>query len=295
MKKLMSRIAPMVLTAAIAFGAGCAATLPNADAALENEAFGLLADAGAEHKMGPMGHMGHGNPMMGMFIKELGLSADQQARFKTLFSQVKASHQDLKPQFEALRKELKQAFLSDNFDAAALRGRISANLPEAGSHAHQMATTLIQAWQILTPDQQTKVVTRIEQMGQKMAQWQNQAKPDQGKHGQRLQKLAEELKLSPDQQSRIQAIWQQGMPDRGSRMAAMKAVKDQVLSELRTASPSADKIAAAIAPMAAKGQGMLGQHLDKIDAIHEILTPAQRQQLVTLLEQKAQQHRGHHR
>ena len=51
--------------------------------------------------------------------------------------------------------------------------------------------------------------------------------------------------------------------------------------------------AAILAPMGQKGgQGMLA-HIDKMAALHDILTPAQRQQMVTMMEQHMEQFKQH--
>lgn len=271
----------------------CAGQLPNADGLETDSAFGLLADNDGAGHARHFGHKGMGGPMMGMFMKDLNLSAEQKAQFKALFEQAKAQHQDQgnREKFKTVRETIKTAFLSEHFDAAALRAQLQQNLPAAGRMIPEMASNLVKAWQILTPEQQNKVVTRLEQMAAKMQEFQQKAaqQPPKGDH---LQKLAEQLQITPEQKARLQALWQSGQGTRTERMQNIKAVKDQVLAELKSGNPSADKIAALITPLAQNAHQGMGGQLDKLAALHDILTPAQRQQLVSIMEQKMQQHRG---
>ncbi|MEZ0368368.1 MAG: periplasmic heavy metal sensor [Candidatus Sericytochromatia bacterium] len=297
---LRHRLAMFGLVAVSLVGiSSCAGNLPNADA-LEQDGFSLLADSGQEpgfHQGGHGGPGGHfGGPMLGMFVKELNLTAEQQAQFKALFAQARAENQGLRPDFKAVRDAIKAAFLSESFDAAALSAQLQQKLPAPGSHAPQMATKLIKAWQILTPEQQAKVVARLEQMEARMQQFQQNpaaAMHRQEGPGRQLLQLARQLQLSADQQARLKAIWTTNKPERQNRMEQLRSLKQQVLTELRSGTPSADRIAALIAPLAQQGHQGLGKQLEKLAAVHDILTSAQRQQLVSLMEAKAKEHRGH--
>lgn len=295
--KLFPKIAGVLLATTIVLGvSSCAGNAPNANAQ-EADVFGLMAANAAQDDQAQPGHHGRGGhfggPMMGMFLKDLNLTNDQKAKFQALFSEARAQHQQGsqagKPDFKALHQTLKQAFLSDTFDVNALKGQLQQQLPAAGSKAPAMAAHLIKAWQILTPEQQNTLVSKLEQMEQKMNQrmQEHANKQQQGKmgHGGPFQHMAQQLNLTADQQSKLQALWQEGKPDRQTHIQQMRTVKQQVLAELKGGNPSADKIAALIAPMAQMGRQGLGKHLEKMAALHAVLTPAQRQQLVTLMEQ----------
>jgi len=315
--KLLSKLASLALAATVVIGVSSCAGNPagteqtNRTAwSQSDDGFGLLAAAGhamgANAPQGPGGRMGPGmgGPGMGgpgmMFrmMKDLNLSDAQKAQFKALFEAARAQHQNQgqKPDFKALHDTLKSAFLADKFDAAGLKAKLAQNLPQPGSHAPEMAANIVKAWGILTPEQQSKVVSHLDEMDQKMQQWkQNHANGPEGEHGpaEHLQKLTEALKLSPDQQAKLKALWQGGQPDRQAMMQGFRQVKQQVLAELKSGHPSAAKIAAILAPMGQKGgQGMLA-HIDKMAALHDILTPAQRQQMVTMMEQRMEQFKQH--
>lgn len=295
-KKLMSLALAAGLTLSVAAYAG---NLSHSRA-LAAEGFGMFAQAG---QMGPGAHRGpgghgkgghFGGPMMGMMMKDLNLTDAQKAEFKALFEQAKAQHQGQHPDIKAMKDKLKTAFLSNNFDANALRSELQANAPNQAAMADQMATNIVKAWKILTPEQQTKVIAKLDQMEQHLDKMRQ--KHSNGEHpgAQHLQKMAEQLQLNAEQKSQLQALWQSGQPNREEQFKAMRSVKQQVVAELKAASPNVDRISDLIEPMAQQGrQGMSG-FLDKMAALHKILTPAQRTQLVSLMEEKMSQHRGHH-
>lgn len=322
--KLLSKMASLMLAATVVAGVSSCAGNPSGTErgaqtgwTQSDDGFGLLAaagravnDEGSDRKgpgahmgmRGPGGHMGHmGGPgMMFGMMKDLNLSDDQKAQFKSLFEAARAQHQNQgqKPDFKALHDTLKSAFLADKFDAAGLKAKLAQNLPQPGSHTPEMAANIVKAWGILTPEQQTKVVSHLEEMDQKMQQWKQnhpQGQDGKGQHGpaEHLQKLTDALKLSADQQAKLKSLWQGGQPDRQAMMQGFSQVKQQVLTELKSGHPSADKIAAILKPMAQKGQGGMASHIDKMAALHDILTPAQRQQMVTLMEQRMEQFKQH--
>lgn len=318
--KLLSKMASLMLAATVVAGvSSCAGNTNGAEGGSRtawtqsDDGFGLLAAAGRAvnnegdgkhqgpggHMRGPGGHMGGPGMMFGM-MKDLNLSDDQKAQFKSLFEAARSQHQNQgqKPDFKALHDTLKSAFLADKFDAAGLKAKLAQNLPQPGSHTPEMAANIVKAWSILTPEQQTKVVSHLEEMDQKMQQWKQNRPQDQdgkGQHGpaEHLQKLTDALQLSADQQAKLKSLWQGGQPDRQAMMQGFRQVKQQILTELKSGHPSADKIAAILSPMAHKGQGGMASHIDKMAALHDILTPAQRQQMVTLMEQRMEQFKQH--
>lgn len=305
--KVLNKLASLALTASVIVGISSCAGGSIAQAE-EGDGFGLMAAVGQAapaapgarmgHPGGPGGHGHFGGPMAGPMgfgmMKDLNLSDDQKAQFKALFESARASHQGQKPDMQGLHDTLKSAFLADNFDAAGLKAKLAQSLPQAGSRAPQMAANLIKAWNILTADQQAKVVSKLEAMEQKMQQWQQNRGDKGAQHGpeQHLQKLAEKLNLSADQQTKLKVLWQGGQPDRQAKMQEFRQVKQQVLAELKSGHPSADRIATLLAAAAPKGEGMTA-HIDKMAALHDILTPAQRQQMVSLMEEHMQQMKQH--
>ena len=101
------------------------------------------------------------------------------------------------------------------------------------------------------------------------------------------------LQINEEQKTKLQAVWDSGQNDRKERFASMKDVKAKVIAELRSTEPSTKRLAALIAPIANKAHSKIGNHLDKFAAVHQILNSGQRQQLMSLMEQKMQNHRQH--
>lgn len=264
----------------------CASKLPHMDAMAEDAGFGLLteeSDFGAFH-----GKLG--GPMMGLFIKDLNLSDAQKTQLKNLFVEAHQNNSH-KEGMKKTKNAIKQAFLSEQFDKAALQAQISSNLPDTAGRSQTMANDLLKAWQILTPEQQSKVKDRLDKIEQKMQDWQNKGQQfTKGPHADRIQALMQSLQVSEEQKIKLQAIWDAGKNERQEHFANMKGLKVKIIAELSSPQPSTERLAALIAPVANKARSKMDKHLDKFAAVHQILNSNQRQQLVSLMEQKMKNH-----
>lgn len=265
----------------------CASKLPHMDAMAEDAGFGLMAE---ESDFGAF-HGKQGGPMMGLFMKDLNLNDTQKTQFKNLFTEARQniSH---KESMKQTKDAIKQAFLAEHFDKAALQAQISSNLPDVASRSQTMANNLLKAWQILTPEQQSKVKDRLDKIEQKMQDWKNKGQAfAKGPHADHMQTLMQSLQVSEEQKTKLQAVWDAGKNERQEHFANMKDLKVKIIAELSSPQPNVERLAALIAPVANKVHSKMDKQLDKFASIHQILTSSQRQQLVSLMEQKMKNHR----
>lgn len=224
-----------------------------------------------------------------MFLKGLKLTEAQQTELKAMHADLRTQMQARKPAMQENLAQLKQAFLAERFDAAALKAQLrSAHAGHSAEMTQKMATHLIRAYQLLTPEQRQQALAGLKQMEAKAAEWQQKSSSHQGRGP--LQAMTAKLSLSETQQQQLATLWQQGQPQRSERRLQLQMLKQQVLAELQAPQPSASKLAQLLTPMTQQmGQG-LDRHVDQMAALHAILTPQQRQQMVTLMEAK----RSHH-
>lgn len=121
-------------------------------------------------------HHHHGEAMM--VLKQLNLSDSQKASVKEL---VKASHEQLKPQFEALRSQ-RQAFNaatpgSPEFQSAAT-GLAQAESAAAGARVQQQAELRTQIYNLLSDAQKAQLKTLQAQHLAKVTEWRAQHAQD---------------------------------------------------------------------------------------------------------------------
>jgi Spy/CpxP family protein refolding chaperone len=230
---------------------------------------------------------GIGGPLMGWLGKELNLSDAQKAEFKALMADMKGQ----RPAREAHQKmmqTLKQAFLSETFDAATVRSQWQALHGKGQPHSQKMAQALVKGWKILTPEQREQVQARMAKMEERMQKY--AAKPHAARPDKRMGKMFGDLNLTEAQQQQLTALMMATAPDQ-AKIQQARQLKQSVLTELKGGADPA-KIAALLARMQPEMQPGIVKHLDMMAKAHAILTPAQRQQVVTQLEQRMKQYRG---
>lgn len=293
----------LMATALVLSISACASQLPGAQA--EDDFFSLMSESSAvggqladEHQPGQRGRhgkKGHPGKMMMGFFKDLNLTPEQKAQFKTLMQDGQAMRKVYAPQMKASHEKIKAAFLADNFDVAALKAELQQNLPvNRAEIAGKMAEKLVAAWKILTPEQQSKLEAKLAEMETRMQQFQQKMAdaPQKGKFAEkRLQHMAQQLGLSEAQQEQLKALWSQGKPDRQARMQQMKTLKTQVLAALKSGASSSE-IAALITPMTEQMGSHLDKHLEHMAQLHKVLTPAQRQKFAEQMGQRHKKHEG---
>ena len=292
----------LIAAASLVTLSACAAQNPGNSM---EEGFSLLSSAMAGDSAAPgHGHMqgnggGHGghHMMMGMLMKDLNLTDAQKAQFKALMQEGKGDHMAMRGQMKGFKEKLKTQFLSDNFDSASLKAELAqVNKPNASDMANTMAQKMVSAWQILTPEQQNQLEAKMSQMEEKFAKWEGKA-PAHGGQGKHLERLKSKLNLSDAQVQQLSKMKQSNQPERTEKMAQMRQLKNQVLAQLK-AGASAEQIAATLAPVTHKMGHGFDKQLEKMQAFHDVLTPAQRQQMVEMMQQRGKhhaQHGGQHR
>lgn len=266
------------------------------------ESFSLLNAANAaDAQTAPKGHQrgqkgkhgkrGGGQQMMfGMLMKDLNLSDSQKTQFKALMQSGRSDHQAMREQMKGFKEKLRTQFLSDKFDAAALKAEVAqATQSRGGEASQQMASKLVSAWQILTPEQQSKLETKLSEMETRFGKRQGKAPTDrQGKY---VEHLKTKLGLSDVQVQQLEALKPGNSNDRAAQMTQMRQLKTQVLTQLK-AGAKAEQIATLLAPLSSKMGNGFDKQIEKMQTLHAVLTPAQRQQMVDMMQQG---HRGHQR
>ncbi|MGV3523958.1 MAG: Spy/CpxP family protein refolding chaperone [Candidatus Sericytochromatia bacterium] len=253
------------------------------------EAFWYAPAQAAER--GPSGHHGQsdGKDHGLMFLRGLQLTDAQRTELKALHADLRTQMQARKPAMQENMAQLKQAFLSERFDAAAVKAQLrSAHARNSADMAPKMATHLIRVYQLLTPEQRQQVEERLGQMEAQTAAWQQKSGARQGRNP--LQAMAAKLSLSEAQHQQLASLWQQGQAHRSEGLLQLRGLKQQVLAELQAPQPSASKLAQILAPRLQHMGQSLERHVEQMAALHAILTPQQRQQLVELMEAKRPHH-----
>ena len=229
---------------------------------------------------------GMGGPLMGWFGKDLNLSEAQKAEFKALMADMKGQRPaGQREAHQKMMQTLKQAFLSNTFDVAAVRSQLQGMHGHGQQHAEKMAQALVKGWKILTPEQREKVQAQMVKMEERMQKW--AAKPREARPDKPMGKLFGDLNLTEAQQQQLKALMTAQAPDKVKFQQA-RQVKQSVLAELKGGADPA-KIATLLASMQPDLQQGMAKHLDMMAKVHAILTPAQRQQWVAQLEQRGQQ------
>ncbi|MBF2052651.1 MAG: Spy/CpxP family protein refolding chaperone [Candidatus Sericytochromatia bacterium] len=226
---------------------------------------------GMRHKMQQSGM--HQGPLMGL-MRDLELSAEQKAQFKALYSE----HMQQPTAHKAFRAKVQAAFVSEQFDATALKQALQQEMTNAP--AKKMAAHLLRAWQILTPAQRTQLEARLQQMDVKMTQKAERFTADQPG---RFPRPLSALNLTEAQQNQLQALWQENRSARTQNRQGLKNHTQQILAALKSGQATPESLAA-LMPADQMQQGAL-QMIDRLAALHQILTPAQRQQMVERMQQ----------
>jgi Spy/CpxP family protein refolding chaperone len=293
MKKLLAFA--LVSSVTIAGFAGCAANSPGAGS--RDSGFGILSngESNSEH----FGKM-HNNFFNG-FIKDLNLTDTQKTQFKELKLSMQGQFKNNKGNKDELKNTLKEAFLSSSIDKAALKAKLIALQPQNDQMTAKMAENIIKAYNILTPEQRTKVENKLTEMENKMKGFMNNpiAKMFKGGPEKHFEKFTANLNLTDAQKASFKAFAQDGMPDRQAMLDKAGKIKTAVFAELKTGNPSADKIKGILDGVKTEMQSKLDDRLDKLVKVHDLLTAEQRTKLAENI-MNAQKNfkgkmRGHHR
>jgi len=138
--------------------------------------------AAPPHAHAHMRHAGFGGPMLPFFAKSLELTDAQRTQIKEVFHNSKATMKPLMEQEHQSHQAMMQLITSGTFDQAKAQAIVN---QESQIHAQlevQHAMIAAQAYQLLTPEQKTKMNELIAQRQQRMEQFRQQhqqAAPDQ--------------------------------------------------------------------------------------------------------------------
>lgn len=221
-------------------------------------------------------------PLMGM-LQDLNLSADQQTQLKALYG----NRPQKAVQMKTLQEQLKTAFVSDSFDAAALKQQLQRQ--SQGDSARQMAEKTLKTWQILTPEQREQVEARLQKMTEKMGHKTQKAAARAEKNrtearSRPLPRHLAALNLTEAQQAQLKARWAEKKPAQDQNREVLKKTSGQILGALKSGQATPESLAP-LMPVAQMQRGAL-QMIDQMATLHQILTPAQRQQMVQLMQQR---------
>jgi Spy/CpxP family protein refolding chaperone len=283
MKKFLNLV--VISAVSVAALAGCAANMPSAR---DNNGFDLLSsDDASQNQWGAMGKN------LGAFVKDLNLTDAQKTQFKALKDSMKTNIGNNKDNREALKNVLKDAFLSSSIDKAALKSKLLALQPQSDDRISQMSGNIIKAYNILTPEQRTKVENKLNEMEKKMQGFMKNpmAKNFQGSD-KMIERFTKDLNLTDTQKSSLKALVEEGKPDHTAMFEKAGQVKSAVLAELKTGNPSADKIKGILQGIRGDMQSNIDSRLDKLVKVHDLLTPDQRQKLVDNLEKMGKNFQG---
>ena len=170
------------------------------------------------------------------------------------------------------------AFLSDKTDTAALKTGLLDLRPDIDARTKQIGQKIIQVYNILTPDQRDKIEAFLNKAFSE--EHFKKIKSD------RMANLFKGLDLTVEQKEKIENLINSNASFREKGFEKIKQVKASVLSELKSGTASADKIALILKQLKPDVDSMIDKQLDNFAQIHDILTPAQREKLVLTLETK---------
>ena len=216
------------------------------------------------------------------FAAELNLTDEQKTALKALKPEGKTNVSPPNPENrEKANAIVNAAFLSETFDAAALKTELEGLKPDHSSDLKQKAENMIKFYQILTPEQHAAMEAKASERESKMSEQKRPERPEHsGMADKRITMLTEKLGLNAEQVTAFKAL-EEDKPDFESQKSAQKATRDAIQAELKSESPSADKIVSILEEARPDRNP-----LDKLADIYAILTPEQRQTWVTLQEQK---------
>lgn len=269
------------------FGSNDLQTLAyNTNGAPPQQGFG----PGRPGQRGGKGH-GHGGPeAFGIGVgpelfADLNLTDEQKTALQALRDEYKPQQADQATPPDAtqqaeIKSLIETAFLAETFDAEALKAKWAAYQPDTASqtdHITQEAELMVKSWNILTADQ--KATLKAKQAEMKANCPTPPSPPDQSSQADapRPNPLAQILDLSDDQVAALDAL-QPERPDPSTVQAQQEKTRAAIQAELDKDSPSVD----AIVEILTANRPAVDDHspVDRLAAIHDILTADQRQAFV---------------
>jgi protein CpxP len=259
---------------------------------------GLDSPAFAEEKGTGFG-MQHGRGMRGQhmagFLKKLNLSDAQKSQLQAMRKEARADFQNHKETRGQFKQIFKNAFLSAKFETAAVKSQITPLIAaQKEARSQKMAEKMVQVYSILTPEQRQEVYSQLDQVEKKIAGFSKMPFADKlmqmhghggGKgQGNRLEKMATELGLSEAQKTQLKDLFEQGQPQRMAQFKELSGVKNQLVTLFQAGTPSVEQVKAVLNTGLKGMETHMDQRLQMMAEVHDLLSPQQREALVTKLE-----------
>jgi Spy/CpxP family protein refolding chaperone len=105
--------------------------------------------------------------VMSWFCGEVTCTADQRAKLDVVAGKLVDDGLAVRERHQGKRGEMLAQFAADRMDARALHAKVDERSAEMTRFAHAAVDALVQAHDILTPEQRTKVVAKIKERGER--------------------------------------------------------------------------------------------------------------------------------
>lgn len=228
-----------------------------------------------------------------MIESELQLSDAQKAAFKKLADELaterEATHQARKAELQAFANAFKGETLSD-----ADIDRIAPHVFSKERHA-LMQAKLVQAHQLLTPEQRAKIAdklqARLDKMAQKREKRAEKRKPGEMMGGFMLKKITRDLDLTQSQQTAVAQIVADVQTQlRRDEAPAERAQMQAFIREFRKDKMDETALNQGFAELEAKQAELRAAMKNAIKSVHATLTPEQRAKAAEKMLQMAERH-----
>ena len=125
------------------------------------------------------GHGMFGGSMMGFHARALNLTDDQRTQMKSVMAKEKPALKPLFTQLATTRQQIRQLEMSDTFDEAKVRELATQQAQTMTELTVQQARIHSELYQLLTPDQKTKLTQMMQQRQQRIQEHLQQQSPAQ--------------------------------------------------------------------------------------------------------------------
>lgn len=231
-------------------------------------------------------------------MKELNLTEEQKQAFTQMHRDMKQRFQGNRGKRKAVIASLKNEFLSHNLDKFVVKSKIEQMTSDIDPMLDQVAQNIVKGYQVLTVEQRALIEQKMAKRKAKRAQrTEKMGKFHQKFQGKMLKRMTKNLQLTPEQQTKMEAIFDSTLPNRQAMRAQKQAIHTAIKNELK-AGADVEKIKGILKQAKNKHEGKLDLMVDKMAQVHALLTPEQRQKLVKKIDKFPMfggKHRKHHR
>ncbi len=100
------------------------------------------------------------------FCGEITCTADQKAKLEVVANKLVDDGLAMRDQHQGERGQMLALFAADRIDSRAVHAKVDERSAEMTAFAHRVTDALIQAHDILTPEQRAKIVAKIRERGE---------------------------------------------------------------------------------------------------------------------------------